>query len=455
MDPRTVSFRAALDARPISAFQWRLLAMAVALLIMDGYDTQAIGYVAPVLSGLWKVDRSAFAPIFSVGLVGLTLGALIFAPISDRIGGRVVLIGCTALYAVLTLATAFVDSWGVLFVLRFLTGFGLGGAMPSAIALVSDYSPTRVRNLMVAVAVCGFSLGGAIGGITAAGTMRQFGWQSVFIIGGIVPLITLPFLLKWLPETLSTLLSDPQPRTRLVKLVAELVPGCDVATAPPPAVQAEERRFPVAQLFNTGYAVPTLLIWVVFFSNLLLLFFFSQWIPTVVHSSGQSLETANLTAAVYQVGGTIGALVLAILCDVTRRPQRVLACAFIGAAVFCYLIGASASSLPALMACAAATGFCIVGGQISGNAFVGNYYPAAIRATGIGWALGIGRLGSIIGPLVGGLMISLQVPIQSMFAYCAIPALLAAVCVTLVRPREQLVPTALSGDLIAADPISH
>lgn len=439
MDARIASFRSALDARPVSAFQLRLLAMAVVLMLMDGYDTQAIGYVAPVLTGLWHLDRAAFGPVFSVGLIGLTLGAMIFAPISDRFGARRVLLGCTAMYALLTLATIFASSLQTLLILRFVTGLGLGGAMPSAVALVSEYSPTRVRNLMVAIAVCGFSLGGAVGGALAAATIARFGWESVFLVGGILPIIALPLLARWLPESLPRLLADPPTQTRLAKVLSQVAPGW----VPPQAAVAADRntvepRIPVRQLFANGYAMPTLLIWGLFGCNLLLLYFLANWIPSVAHSSGLSLAMANLTAAIYQVGGTIGAITLALLCDRFWRPQSILACAFLGAAICCYLIGQVGTETLALFASAAGAGFCVVGGQIAANAFVGNYYPAAVRATGIGWALGIGRFGAILGPLIGGILIGFQITTPNLFALFAIPALLASAFVLFVRRTPEL-----------------
>ncbi|MCC7348294.1 MAG: MFS transporter [Variibacter sp.] len=433
MDPRVVSFRAALDARPVSKVHDRLVDIAFVLLIMDGYDTQAIGYVAPVLSAAWKVERAAFGPIFSAGLIGLTIGTLLFAPISDKIGARPVLVGCTLLYAVLTLATAFADSWNMLLVLRFITGLGLGGAMPSTIALVSDYSPTRVRNFLVTVSVAGFAVGGALGGLVAAATIKQFGWQAVFALGGVVPVILLPLVLRWLPESLPRLLADPAPRQRLAAVAAQLVPDWDPAQAAASPPAAEAKRFPVAALFAKGYAVPTALIWALFFCNLLLLYFFVNWIPTVVSGSGQSLAAANVTAALFQLIGVVGGLVLSYASDRTGHPQIVLGCAYVGAAVCCYAFGAATGSLPAIMVSAAVAGFCVVGAQGTANAFAGNYYPAAIRATGVGWALGIGRFGSILGPLVGGMLIGLQVSVATLFNLFAIPALIAAVCAVLIK----------------------
>ena len=432
MDSRIASFRAALDTRPISAFQYRLIGMALLVLLTDGYDNYVVGYVVPVLSRLWQVQPSSFGVIFSVGIIGLTIGAMVCSPAADRFGSRRTLLICTATYAILTLVTALAPSWEVLLVLRFLTGLALGGAMPSAIALVSEYAPTRLRNLLVAIAVCGFALGGAVGGLVAAASIARFGWQFMFILGGAVPLAALPLLIRWLPESLPRLLADRPPHTRLRNTLGQI----PLTWEPPQGRAATDpggKRFPVRELFVAGYATSTLLIWVAFVCNLLLLYFLSAWLPLVVSTSGRSLEMGNIAVGVYQIGGIVGALVLAILCDRTHRPQPVLACAFLGAAASCIAAGQIGADTALLMLSVAGAGFCVVGGQIAGNAFVGNYYPASARATGIGWALGIGRLGSIIGPIAGGILIGLHVTMPMLFSFFALPALLGSICVLLVR----------------------
>jgi AAHS family 4-hydroxybenzoate transporter-like MFS transporter len=439
MDPRIVSFRGAMDKRPVSKFQFRLVAVAAILLVMDGYDIQAISYVAPVLSNLWHIDRGAFGPIFGAGLVGLALGTLVLSPVADRIGCRLVLTGCMALYALATLATAMVESWGMLLALRFVTGIGLGGVLPTTIAVVSDYSPTRIRNLMVVLSMAGFAIGGSLGGFVAAATIERFGWQSVFLIGGIVPLLLLPILMRWFPESLLRLLSVPRLRPRLDEIIAAVVPGWWAEQAVVErSHQSTKERFPVAALFGDGYAKPTIFIWSIFFCGILLFYFVVNWLPTVVHSSGQSLELANMTGAIFQLCGLPGGFAFAIVADRTGRPQWVLALAFLGAAVSCYFCGAAGSSPALIVASAAAVGFCLVGGNGAAIAFAGNYYPASIRATGVGWALGIGRLGSILGPVVGGLLITFQVSTPALFGLFAVPALLAAICaISIKRSPEQ------------------
>jgi len=427
-DPRIASFRAALDAQPLRRFQVTLVALVALLLVTDGYDAQAIGFVAPVLAKQWGLARGAFGPVFSAGLVGTMLGALIFTPVADRLGARRVLLACVAFYGVASLLTIFVRDRETLLALRLVTGLGIGGAMPNGIALVSDYAPTRARTMMVAIAVCGFSLGGALGGLLAAAAMERFGWQSVFIVGGLAPLLMLPWLAWTVPESLPRLLAGPP--DRLAAMLGRLAPGwrIPVGAGPPPP------RSPVAALFADGLARPTLLIWTAFFCNLLLLYFLANWLPSIVHASGLSLGFANLVTAFYQGGGTAGALVLAWLCD-RLPPARVLCVAFLGAALTVALIGSVAAEPPLLMAVVTLAGFCVVGGQLAANAFAGTYYPAAIRATGVGWALGVGRFGSIFGPLIGGVLIQLEIPLATLFRLGAIPACAAGLAVLLVRRR--------------------
>jgi AAHS family 4-hydroxybenzoate transporter-like MFS transporter len=414
--------------------QIRLVCLVVLLMLTDGYDVQAIGYAAPAIAEDWGVNRVLFGPVFSAGLLGLACGALLLAPVADRIGSRRVLIGCALWYAALTIGTAFVQGVPALTAMRFLTGLGLGGAMPNAIALVSDYAPGRRRTLMITLAVCGFSLGGAFGGLIAALVMDDFGWRAVFLLGGVAPLLLAPCLALWLPESPRRLLSSPRLGGRLSAMTAAVVPGWS-----PPAATAQDgsavERLPVVGLFARGYAVPTLLIWGAFFMNLVLLYLLSNWLPLVMRGAGFSLSLSSLAIAFYQGGGSVGALALAFLCD-RRRPQAVLAAAFVGAALFLLLLGSVKAEPRLLMAIITGSGFFVIGGQSAANAFAGSFYPSAVRATGVGWALGVGRMGSIVGPLLGGALLASGASMSVLFQFCAIPAVIAALAILLVRRPE-------------------
>ncbi|PYB33491.1 MFS transporter, partial [Pseudomonas aeruginosa] len=259
MHNQIASFRAALDARPVSRYQWLLLLLLALLLVTDGYDAQVLGYVVPTLAQEWGLDKAAFGPVFSANLFGLTVGSLLVTPLADRFGIRRVLLCCVLIYASLTVLMVFAGSLESLMLARFVCGIGMGGAMPSAMALMAEYSPPRLRTLMVTLAACGFSFGGAAGGFVAAAFMDGFGWQAVFLAGGVTPLLLFPFLLLFLPESLPRLLRDAPPYARLRQLSERMAPGWQ----PPPAQADAEpaASLTVLELFRHGYARPTLLLW--------------------------------------------------------------------------------------------------------------------------------------------------------------------------------------------------
>jgi MFS transporter, AAHS family, 4-hydroxybenzoate transporter len=246
-------------------------------------------------------------------------------------------------------------------------------------------------------------------------------------------LLILPFLLIWFPESLPRLLSDPSQRSRLDKVVARLAPGWTVPEMQQPK-DASNDRFPVVALFSRGLAVSTLLIWSIFLCGLLLLYFFVNWIPTVVHALGQPLQASNNAAAVFQLAGLLGGLFFTNLADRTGRPEWALASSFAGATVCCLFFGSAAgTSLPIIIASVAVTGFCVVGALGACISFAGTYYPSSIRATGIGWGIGVGRLGSIAGPILGGILLTLNLSSERLFSVFAVPAMLAVICSACLR----------------------
>ena len=432
MEKGLAAFRAAIDAAPISKFQIRLVLLTVLVIISDGFDTQAIGYVAPALAQTWHIKVALFGPVFSAGTLGLAIGSILFPTIADHIGTRRVLLFCTAFYALLTLATVWVSSLEMLLVVRFLSGLGLGGAMPIGIALVSEYSPTRLRTTMLSSVVCGFALGGAIGGFVASAVIGPWGWQAVFVVGAVVPLVLLPVIARMLPESLPRLMKSPPPHTALLAVTQRIVPHWRPANLDLQREAREKPKFSVLLLFASGYAIPTIFIWLAYFSNLLLLYFLASWLPSMIHSSGMSMAVASLTTGFYQFGGVFGGLILAYTCD-KLRAQIVLAGTFAIAAVFVFLIGTSGNDAAMLAVSVAGAGFCVIGGQNAMNGFVGAFYPAAARATGSGWAVGIGRIGSIVGPLLGGALIAQGYSGGSIFRLCAIPAVIAMLAILAVR----------------------
>lgn len=405
--------------------QIELMVLCGALLLFDGFDTQAIGYVAPAIVREWGVAKSELGPIFSSGLAGLMVGALLFGPVADRIGRKPTIVICAVIFGVFTIGCAFAGGVGQLMLYRFLGGLGLGGAMPNAIALTTEFSPERSRSRSATILVCFFSLGAAVGGFLAAAVIPVLGWRAVFAIGGVAPLLLVPLILSRLPESARFLALKDSHSARLRVIVARLSPGTAISGATEFSAGRDEHALSSPRLlFAEGMAPVTLAVWAGFFMNLIVLHFLASYLPTILHGDGIAEADAVRATALYQVGGMIGAITIGWAMD-RMRPGGVLACALSGAAVFIGLIASAGPSLTIINIATFGVGFCVVGGQIGANAYVSSLYPTAVRSTGIGWALGVGRFGSVIGPMLATGMLALGWSLNAVFYSAAVPAVLA------------------------------
>jgi MFS transporter, AAHS family, 4-hydroxybenzoate transporter len=393
----------------LNAAQLSSLVLCGALLFLDGFDTQAIGYVAPALLQEWGASRAQLGPVFSFGLAGLMLGALVAGPVADRLGRKPVLIGCAVIFGALTICCAVARSLEWLMVLRFLASLGLGGVMPNGIALVAESTPDRLRGRLVTILVCGFSLGAAAGGYLAAWLIPAFGWRAVFLLGGVLPLVLVPALMLMLTESVGFI----EARRRQSPTDGASSVGAEPSSASP------------LMLFSPGLAGVSSCLWIAFFMNLVLLYFLSNYLPTILQAAGLPLEDAVRATGLYQIGGLVGAICLGWLID--RVPARiVISVALAAACVFVLLIASVPNDVFFVSLGTLGAGFCVVGGQIGANAFAGLIYPTAVRATGVGWALGVGRLGSVIGPMLVSALLVAGWSLSSVFYAACVPALLAA-----------------------------
>jgi len=277
--------------------------------------------------------------------------------------------------------------------------------------------------VLVTAMFCGLTLGAGLGGVLAAHIVNEWGWRAVLVVGGVLPLALLPLLMVAMPESASYLVTrkaDPERVRRVLRRIAPAENFSAVAWTAPAAPAGS----PVRQLFDANLRRGTALIWVTFFMSLLVIYLLSNWLPTVISSTGMSLMEASVITAMFQVGGTVGAISLGQMMD-RFKPSRVLALAYLLAAGFTALIGSSAGHKWALMLSVFGAGFCVSGGQVGVNALTAAYYPTSNRATGVGWASGIGRIGSVVGAVAGGWMLTLGFGLPVMFAVIGIPALIA------------------------------
>jgi AAHS family 4-hydroxybenzoate transporter-like MFS transporter len=430
--PRLVNVTELVDRSRLGRFQLGTFAVLGASLVMDGFDVQAMGFVAPAIIREWGIANAEMGPVFGAGLLGLFLGSLAFGMLADRIGRRPVLIGATLAFGVFTILTARAGSMHGLMITRFLAGLGLGAIMPNATALVGEYTPGRRRVATMMIVTNGFLVGAVLGGFLAAWLIPAFGWRSVLWAGGVLPVAVVVPMLLWLPESLQFLVVRGKSVHRIERWLRQLAPGAVGRDAR--YFVAEERRpgLPLVALFRGGRAAGTVLLWAANFLNVLNVYFVASWLPTVVRDAGHPTSTAVLVGVAAQAGGLVGTVVLGLaLQRVGFAP--VLTTCFAVAAVGLAVIGRPDLPLATLFVVAVLVGWGLFAGQPGLNALAATYYPTDLRSTGIGAGLGIGRFGAILGPVIAGELMQRRWTNEELFQAAAIPALLASALVFALR----------------------
>ncbi len=433
--PATINVTDVIDKGRFVSFQWAVSIWCGVLVTLDGFDNGAIGFVAPVIAPQWGVNVPSFGPVFGAGLFGLMLGALAAGPLADRYGRKLVILVSTLTFAVFALATSLAHSIDQLYVLRFLTGVGVGGLMPNAIALTAEYAPRRVRSTVVAIMFLGFPLGAGGGGFLGAQLIPSFGWQSLFVVGGLLPLLLLPVAIFALPESIRFLVMRGDRPNHVAALLNRLTRTHDYNGAEMFVITEQKLHgFTVRHLLTQGRAINTALLWITFFCNLLVIYFLNSWLPTILREAGVPLETSLRLAGAVSWGGIASTLILGPIVDRFGAP-RVVTLLYIGAAAFVFAIGLSGGNVLLLAFTISLCGACVIGGQSFINVMSAVLYPTAIRSTGVGWALGIGRVGAIVGPVIGGLLLAAHFSPQSLFFSTAVPALIAALAMFVLKRR--------------------
>ncbi len=439
-----LDIRQLLDERPLSGLQMRVFFLCFLVALLDGFDTQAIAYTGPAIAKAFAMSPSDMSYIFISGTLGMALGAMGLGMIGDRIGRRVAILGSIVLFGAFSLAIAFAQSPTQIVVLRFLTGLGMGGATPVLLAMAAEYSPSRFRGAVLTGVLLGLPAGAMVGGVLAAGWMPVIGWQGIYVVGGAIPLVVLIICLVFLPESAQFLASRGRPEdlSRARNLVARIAGrplGDDTSFAVPAAVE----KGSVGALFAPQYRTSTIAIWAVYLFNWIAWFMFLLWLPTVLTSAGLDQPTAAWGTVVVNAAFIAFAIPLSIFLP-RIDVRRTLTVMFMIGIVVCVTLAVAGSNWTLVFALIALAGFGIGGQQIALNYLISSTYPTELRATGTGWAIGIGRTGAIVGSAVGGWLLQTG-GVGGYFLGLAVPLAIAAGAVVLVRNNRKAPEPALAG----------
>lgn len=429
-----------IDNQPFSRFQWIILILCFLIVASDGFDTAAIGFIAPVLAKEWGVSRAHLGPVMSAALFGLAAGALVAGPLADRLGRKSVLVGSVLCFGGWSVVSAFSTSLEALTALRFLTGLGLGAAMPNAVTLMSEYAPTRRRSLAVNAMFCGFTLGSSAGGFAAAWLIPHYGWHSVLLVGGIAPLALAVLLVFCLPESVRFMVARKAPAARIAAALSRIRPGAlrgderfHVQEAAP-ADAAPSAMSSLRAILMPRFLSGTVLLWTTYFMGLLIFYLLTSWLPTLFADAGYPIEKAALITALFPLGGGIGTLTVGWLMD-RGHPWRIVAGTYALTGALVYAVGHGAGDLFLLGVLVFAAGTCMNGAQSSMPTLAAGFYPTQCRATGVAWMLGIGRFGGIVGALLGAQILGLGWSFGKIFGLLSLPAFVATAALLIASAR--------------------
>jgi AAHS family 4-hydroxybenzoate transporter-like MFS transporter len=414
-----------IETQRIGPFAWGLLLWTGFCMLVDGFDFGGIAYVVPALAREWHVEVGSFGSVLGIGVFGIMLGSIIFGYVGDKIGRkRTILIGCWW-FGIFVFVSVWAPNVQILMWLRFLAGCGLYAAVPNAIVLINEFAPSRLKSTWVVLMFTGYTLGLAAAGLGAASLMPHFGWPVMFVLGGISPLVLAIVLAIVLPESVRFLTQHEERWGELAKVLAKMKPDLSIPKNASFFIhEKKHEKFSYKLLFAGQLLLITPLLWLFYISNSVAAFFLSGWMPTLILSAGFTPTQAALTSSLYAVGSTIGGVLVGVIMD---RVGLVYVAIFplLGALVS-FVIGYPMPTL-ALELLVFTQGFFIVGAQFACTALGPMFYPTSYRADGAGTAVAVAKIGSIAGPVIGGIVIGMHLPLYQLFYVAGIPLLVSAV----------------------------
>ena len=440
-----------LNHHPFSSFQWLIFALCFVIVLLDGFDTAAIGFIAPSLIKEWGVTRPALAPVLSAALFGLAIGALVAGPMADRIGRKLVLVVSVLLFGVACTWSSFAPNLEQLIVLRFVTGLGLGAAMPNAVTLMSEYCPDHRRSTLTNAMFCGFPLGAAFGGFLAAWMIPQWGWRSVLLLGGSAPLVLAVLILLLLPESVRYMVAKGYPAARIRAALSRISATVGNATSFVTTEKAADANAKngIGVVLSRPYIVGSTMLWLAYFMGLVIFYALINWMPLLLKDAGLDAKTATLISALFPLGG-VGAILCGALMD-RFNANKVIATGYVLTALSIYMIGQAVGNLGLLVLVVFVGGTLMNTAQSSMPALAAAFYPTQGRATGVAWMLGIGRFGGIAGSFLIAELTRRQFGFGAIFTIVATAGLVSAAALLV----KQFAHPEVKGALPPGDTFGH
>ncbi|AXQ21656.1 aromatic acid/H+ symport family MFS transporter [Acinetobacter wuhouensis] len=436
MQTNKLNINSIVDDAKFTPFHWSVLLWCLSIIIFDGYDLVIYGVALPLLMQEWGLTAVQAGLLASTALFGMMFGAMSFGTLSDKLGRKKTIMICVAIFSGFTFLGAFASTPIEFGVLRFLAGLGIGGVMPNVVALMTEYAPKKIRSTLVAVMFSGYAIGGMTSALLGAWLVADYGWKIMFYIAAI-PMICLPLIWKFLPESLMFLTQKGE-RDKVAEIVQKISPQQNITTSTEFSLNeaSNEDEAPLKALFQQGRTFSTMMFWVAFFMCLLMVYALGSWLPKLMIQAGYSLGASMLFLFALNIGGMVGAIGGGVLAD-RFHLKPVLTIMFSVGAVALILLGFKSHQI-LLYSLIAIAGAATIGSQILLYTFVAQFYPAAVRSTGMGWASGIGRIGAIVGPVLTGALLTLQLPHQMNFLVIAIPGFIAALAIFLVNLKASV-----------------
>lgn len=453
MQSNKININTLIDEAKFTPFHWGVLFWCLMIIIFDGYDLVIYGVALPLLMQEWALSAVQAGLLASTALFGMMFGAMTFGTLSDKLGRKKTIMICVAIFSGFTFLGAFASNPVEFGILRFLAGLGIGGVMPNVVALMTEYAPKRIRSTLVALMFSGYAIGGMTSALLGAWLVPEFGWKIMFYIA-IIPLVALPLIWKFLPESLMYLTNKKeieQTRSIVQKISPSQQLNGDTEFVLNEVTKGDEA--PVKALFQQGRMFSTFMFWIAFFMCLLMVYALGSWLPKLMIQAGYSLGASMIFLFALNIGGMIGAVGGGALAD-RFHIKKVLTIMFICGAAALILLGFNSPQI-VLYTLIAVAGAATIGSQILLYTFVAQYYPSTVRSTGMGWASGIGRIGAIVGPVLTGALLTMNLPHQMNFFVIAIPGVIAALAIFMVNLKASVDAKALTEPAVESNPIAQ